>query len=134
MKVIGIDPGVNTGLCVWCTEKEEVLFLATFSIHNALKFVEMESKNDLIVVVEDARLWKNFKISFKAAAARRQGAGSVKRDSKIWEDFLKDLGITYRMIPPVQKIKPSQLSRLIGKKVTGQHQADAVVMVYKYKL
>lgn len=92
--LIGIDPGRHTGLAV--IKDGKLVRCETMKIHQALKELEglwdfMEY--DILVIVEDAR-----KRSGRPEAA--QGAGSVKRDSTIWEDFLSDLKIDFKMIAP----------------------------------
>ena len=93
--LIGIDPGKNTGLAV--IKDGKLVRCETMLIHEAMKELEGFGPDfveyDIHVVVEDAR-----KRSGKPEAA--QGAGSVKRDSVIWEDFLTDLKISFKMVAP----------------------------------
>ena len=93
--LIGIDPGKNTGLAV--IKDGKLVRCETMLIHEALKELEGFGPDyveyDIRVIVEDAR-----KRSGRPEAA--QGAGSVKRDSTIWEDFLQDLKISFKMIAP----------------------------------
>ena len=50
----------------------------------SIMFIFSSHKN---IIVEDADLSKeNFK--GENMAAKQQGAGSIKRDAKIWEDYL----------------------------------------------
>lgn len=93
--LIGIDPGRHTGLAV--IKDGKLVRCETMMIHEAMKELEGFGPDyveyDIHVVVEDAR-----KRSGKPEAA--QGAGAVKRDSSIWEDFLTDLKISFKMVPP----------------------------------
>lgn len=94
--LIGIDPGTHTGIAV--IKDGKLVRCETMMIHQALKELEGFAQSDYVeydihVIVEDAR-----KRSGKPEAA--QGAGSVKRDSTIWDDFLTDLKISFKMIPP----------------------------------
>lgn len=93
--LIGIDPGKFTGFAV--IKDGKLVRCETMMIHQALKELEGFGPDyveyDIHVVVEDAR-----QRSGKPEAA--QGAGSVKRDSVIWFDFLTDLKISFKMIPP----------------------------------
>lgn len=63
-----------------------------------------------------------------------QGAGSIKRDCKIWEDFLRDKGIPFKLIAP--KNNTTKLSAPAFKSITGytgrtcEHSRDAAMMVY----
>ena len=102
MICIGIDPGTHTGVAVWDTREGKFLSLETMPIHRALADVlEWRYKTgDLQVVFEDARqrTW----YGKGDTNAKLQGAGSVKRDCSIWEDFCKDYGIPYWAKPPVK--------------------------------
>lgn len=91
---IGIDPGHKTGIAI--TSKGKLIHCKTMKIHEAIKWMEqLALLPEVRVIVEDAR-----KRSGKPEAA--QGAGSVKRDCSIWFDYLKDLKISFKMIPPIR--------------------------------
>lgn len=133
---IGIDCGVNTGICVWNKEKKAIEDIRTIKIHTALSVVF-----DLYVIhgpllfvrVEDARLRTWFG---KAGKEQLQGAGSIKRDSLIWDDFLKDLGVDYEMVPP--KKNKTKLNAERFKQITGytgktnEHARDSAMLVFNY--
>lgn len=92
MKIrIGIDPGKYTGLAI--TVDGKLRNMDTLLIHEAMDAVRSINVPDLVVVVEDAR-----KRSGNPQAA--QGAGSIKRDCTIWEDFLQSLKISFKMVAP----------------------------------
>jgi hypothetical protein len=136
---IGIDTGVNTGFAVWDSEKKEFLLVASMPIHLALievQALEMMQKqrsdkpSKTKVRVEDARLRKYI----TGGREKLQGAGSVKRDAKIWEDFLTDYGIPYEMVAP--KNNRTKLTAEAFKKLTGfegktnSHGRDAAMLVF----
>lgn len=132
-RYIGIDTGTNTGIAVW--DKKERIFesIQTLKIHQALKRVEDLNELFLIkVYVEDARLRKWFG---STGREKLQGVGSVKRDARIWEDFLKDKGISYEMIPPMQNSTKMEedLFKIITKyeKRTSEHGRDAAMLVFQ---
>ena len=103
MICIGIDPGTHTGVAVWETRSGRFLNLETLPIHQAMDIVRYwngVTDGDIQVVFEDARQRKWF--GRGDASAKAQGAGSVKRDCSIWEDFCKDYGIPYWAKPPVK--------------------------------
>ncbi|HNQ42523.1 MAG TPA: hypothetical protein PKL22_10535 [Saprospiraceae bacterium] len=94
MKVrIGIDPGRSTGIAI--TVDGKLRNLDTMLIHEAMDAVRSINVPDMVVIVEDAR-----KRSGSPQAA--QGAGSVKRDCTIWEDFLESLKIGFKMVAPIR--------------------------------
>lgn len=67
---------------------------------------------------------------------RLQGVGSVKRDASIWEDYLKDLGVSFEMVAPkrnVTKLKQETFKRYTGwDKRTNEHGRDAAMLVFGY--
>lgn len=136
MIIIGIDPGVITGFAVWDDVARELKDVASLKIHEAMHRV-LELKPGL-VVFEDARQrnWfggRDDKQS-KYGAGVREGAGSVKRDCSIWEDFLKDHNIRFIARAPAAKgtkWKADKFQALTGwKGRTSEHARDAAVLVF----
>lgn len=133
---IGIDTGVNTGFAVWNPNTQKFMQLSTFKIHVAMAEVQAYAKEySLHVIVEDARQVRFFKQDQQAGArARAQGAGSVKRDAVIWEDFLTDLGVPFEMVRPSKAL--AKLDAKTFKAYTGiatrlsQHARDAAMLVF----
>lgn len=128
--VIGIDAGVNTGVA-YKNSTGEVLLLS-LSIHKAMEWVRLRCENDNIVLirVEDARKRKWFG---KNSIAKAQGAGSIKRDCRIWDDFLKDLGVKYEMVHPIRggtKWNAKTFKRTFGiKQRSNEHNRDAYLLI-----
>ena len=135
---IGIDCGVETGYAVWDTETRRLLDVRTLRLHQALTFVLniYEQRIPLTVVFEDARQrrWIPREGSLAQWKGRAMGAGSVKRDAVIWEDFCKDLGIPYLAEPPKKGL--TKWNAETFKKVTGwkgrtsNHARDAALLVF----
>ena len=134
MICIGIDPGTHTGVAVWETREGKFLSLETLPIHRALLRVMLIAdltKEDVQVVFEDARqrTW----YGKGDTNAKAQGAGSVKRDCSIWEDFCKDYGIPFWAKPPVKgatKVSADyfkMVSHYQGR--TSEHSRDAAMLV-----
>lgn len=136
MYCIGIDTGKHTGFAVWDTEKRQLDFVDTIPIHEALLHVRsMSWKGNVEVYFEDARQrkWYGTKTA-KEDRNKLQGAGSVKRDSTIWEDALKDWGIPFHAVAPkhnVTKMTPEFFRALTGwKGRTSEHARDAAMLVF----
>lgn len=139
MIYIGIDPGIKTGFAIICNDQKEAL---TVTIHNAFPLIKQLLKRDdkIHVRVEDARKRKWFGVKSKD---KQQGAGSIKRDSKIWEDFLtelsskKDSKLTFEMLHPIKggtKINKVLFKKISGiTKVTSEHARDAYMLIHDYK-
>lgn len=134
MICIGIDPGTHTGFAVWDTREGRFLSLETLPIHQALVKVMVWKDNvgnDLQVVFEDARQRTWF--GKGDTNAKLQGAGSVKRDCSIWEDFCRDYNISYWAKPPIKgatKVSSSYfktISHWPGR--TSEHSRDAAMLV-----
>lgn len=135
---IGIDCGVNTGICVWDSARKKMQYLNSLPIHKAMdevKYWQRYSVDKIFVRVEDARLrkWVPHEKNEKAERGRREGAGSVKRDAKIWEDFLNDIGIPYELVAPKDnktKVDAEYFKKLTGyDKRTNDHERDAGMLV-----
>jgi len=133
---IGIDTGVNTGFAVWYKDSKRLGVISTLKIHVAMAEVQAYAKDfDIHVIVEDARQVRFFKQEQRAGAqSRAQGAGSVKRDAVIWEDFLTDLGVSFEMVRPSKAL--AKLNAKTFKAYTGidtrlsQHARDAAMLVF----
>ena len=141
MICIGIDPGTHTGVAVWDTREGKFLSLETLPIHRALEKVKELSHpfwhidklyhDDIQVVFEDARQRTWF--GKGDVSAKMQGAGSVKRDCSIWEDFCKDYDIPFQAKPPVKgatKISADYFKMVSGwTGRTSEHSRDAAMLV-----
>ena len=132
MIYIGIDPGTHTGMAIWDSRKGKFLFLETLSIHRALQVVHhMSMEWEVVVVFEDARQRKWF--GEGDISAKQQGAGSVKRDCSIWEDFCNDYDIRFEARPPIKgatKVTAEyfkMISHYQGR--TSSHSRDAAMLV-----
>ena len=134
---IGIDPGVNTGIAVWDTEQKSFIAIQTLKIHEAMRIIEMtiqnNGKENVRVRFEDARLRTWFG---KSGREQLQGAGSVKRDSKIWDDFLQDQGVEFQPVAPranTTKTDQKQFQRITGyRERTSNHARDAAMLVFGF--
>lgn len=134
MLKIGIDPGCDTGIAIFNSEKKELQEVSSVKIHKAMNTIILLKDDISIVRVEDARKRKWFGESGKEVL---QGAGSIKRDCKIWEDFLKDLGVNYEMVPP--RFNKTKISHDLFVKITkwekrtNEHARDAAMLIVEQK-
>lgn len=134
--VIGIDTGVHTGVAI--KVDGEYTDILTLPLHKALFLVLhrfTESEGNCMVYFEDARLrkWIPDSGDIRREMGRRQGAGSVKRDAVIWEEFLTDYGIPFQPMKPAKgATKPSEEQFRIytgWKKRTSNHARDAAFLI-----
>ncbi|RYZ48303.1 MAG: hypothetical protein EOP49_18995 [Sphingobacteriales bacterium] len=141
MIIIGIDPGVQTGVAVYDTKKKNFEELRTMKLHDAFELVLNYKSLIGMVRVEDARKRTGGFAAMdarqeKSGAAVREGVGSVKRDCTAWEDFLIAKGIPHEMVKPGRaktKITGDFFRKLTGwaKKVS-IHARDAGMMVWGF--
>lgn len=139
--IIGIDTGVNTGFAVWDKEKRKLIIIEVVKIHTAMQWIQdtnVANHGFIKVRIEDARLrkWIPRQKNARDEAGMREGAGSIKRDAIIWEDYLTDIGIEFELVAPKDnktKIKSDYFARLTGwAKKTNEHGRDAAMLVFGY--
>ena len=135
---IGIDTGRDTGFAVW--DGARFIELDTRPLHRALfavrDYAQIYGATGVTVYIEDARLrtWIPREKSYSEAKGRAMGAGSVKRDASVWEDFCTDYGIRLVKVPPkynTTKLAPQVFARITGYKGrTSEHARDAAMLVF----
>lgn len=129
---IGIDCGKKTGIAIWnCTARQWVE-IKTVQIDEAWEIVQdYASGHDIEVVVEDAR---QATFGRQNDIHKAQGAGSVKRDAVIWQDYLTRKKIPFRMVRPAKsKTKLDKQAFINLTKYTGltsNHSRDAAMLVW----
>ena len=134
--IVGIDPGVKTGLATWDIIEQKLVAVETLPILRALgrvsELIAAEGKIDL--VFEDSRQRKWFG---KAGREKLQGVGSVKRDCGIWQEFCEMHDIKFTARPPQPGSTKWSSDRF--KKVTkwqprtSEHSRDAALLVFGSK-
>lgn len=140
MKYIGIDTGTNTGFAIWNVDTQSFDCIDCVPIHVALERVlnlwRTDDDNDIVVRFEDARQrrWIPDTHNLRREMGRRQGAGSVKRDCQIWEDFLTDWDIPHEARAPrfnCTKLDAKQFKALTKWPArTNPHMRDAAMLVF----
>lgn len=138
---IGIDTGVLTGYAEWDKSTQQLDYVGSVPIHTAMNFLQdarLNRSGRFYVRVEDARLrkWIPRMPTASRERGRSEGAGSVKRDAKIWEDFLMDLNIDFELVAPKAnktKMQAETFRKLTGyRPITSSHGRDAAMLVYGY--
>lgn len=132
---IGIDCGVNTGISLYDREKKDLIIVDSDMIHVAIDYIKkifadnVVNKDDTLIIIEDAR-----QVQFNTDKMKAQGAGSVKRDAKIWADFLEDYKIPHLMVRPkkaITKLSAEQFKEITGwSERTNNHGRDAAMLVW----
>lgn len=139
MIVVGIDPGIHTGLAVWDTSSRQFLEIRTVGIVAAMEYLS-EIRQDRgigLLVFEDARqrTWIPREKDIRQVKGRAMGAGSVKRDCSIWEEWCKAKGIQFIATRPktgLTKLTDAYFRGLTGyDRRTNDHGRDAAMLVFQ---
>ena len=134
----GIDPGVHTGLAIWDSDAHRFAEIVTASIVGAMNIVRQyaDGGRDVRLVVEDARkrTWIPREQNLSQFKGRAMGAGSVKRDCAIWEEFAEYHALPIQLLPPrkgLTKWDSDAFARVTGwKGRTSNHARDAAILVF----
>ena len=134
---IGIDPGVNTGLAVWHTDIKQFTTVQSCNIIGAMDRIHVIKRNtqcEIRIRIEDARKRTFFGNNETQVQEKRMGAGSVRRNSHIWEQFCQHYGYDFEMVHPrynKTKLNAKQFQQFTGwNHQTNQHGRDAAMLVY----
>jgi predicted glycosyltransferase involved in capsule biosynthesis len=135
MILIGIDPGTTTGVGIWDKTQKKIVDIRSGGIiemYHYVMAVHQSLYNDQVkLYIEDARKRKWYGTNTKGKA---QGAGSIKRDCKIWEEICTEHNWDYEMIHPIKgatKMNHKQFCRITGyTQRTNEHGRDATMLVY----
>lgn len=139
MLVVGIDPGLHTGLAVWDTSARQFLEIRCSGIVSAMDYLSDLSRDRGIglVVFEDARQrkWIPRERDLAQMKGRAMGAGSVKRDCSIWEEWCDARNIQYIATRPkngMTKLTDAYFRGITGyDRRTNEHGRDAAMLVFQ---
>lgn len=139
MLVVGIDPGLHTGLAVWDTSARQFLDIRCSGIVSAMDYLSDLSRDRGIglVVFEDARQrkWIPRERDLAQMKGRAMGAGSVKRDCSIWEEWCDARNIQYIATRPkngMTKLTDAYFRGITGyDRRTNEHGRDAAMLVFQ---
>ena len=138
MIVVGLDPGVHTGVAVWDTVSRTILDIRCSGIVDAMEYLRRlkEARGIGLVVFEDARQrkWIPREKDLSQFRGRAMGAGSVKRDCSIWEEWCKYNRIDCVKTPPrpgMTKLTDAYFRGITGyDRRTNEHGRDAAMLVF----
>jgi hypothetical protein len=129
--LIAIDPGTDTGLCVYRNRKD--FELHTLTIIAAIDMVRKLHETEKIkVYIENPNLRKWFGTTGRE---KLQGAGSIKRDFAIWKEVFISYKIEFVELSPANikglKMNQTNFNQLTGYlKKSSVHARDAAMMVW----
>ena len=132
--IVGLDPGVKTGFAIWSRAEQRLTAVETLCITQAMTRIRAMADAETLhsVRFEDARLRSWFGAKGREAL---QGAGSVKRDCSIWQEFLSGLvGVPFLPVSPHgkgAKLDARAFAKLTGwQGRTSEHGRDAAMLVW----
>ena len=131
--IIGIDPGVKTGIA--CKHNGEILWANTLTIWQLFEQLDAPGyggpNHNVLYVIEDARKRKWFGSN---SASKVQGAGWIKVFCGQIEAYMKERGKKHRMIAPIKggtKLTASMVKKITGfDQVTNEHERDAIMIAW----
>lgn len=151
--IIGIDPGKTTGVAIKRMDafNGTLTEVTSCALHRAFALLAPYDRATTLVVFEDARLrewygtgeqalYRKFIGNMPMTQQERHaykglllGAGSVKRDCTIWEDYLTDEGFLFvgqRPQAKKTKLQGDFFKRVTGYKArTNEHGRDAAMLI-----
>lgn len=131
--ICGIDPGVKTGIAFY--DGKKFIWTGTCDIIVAMgKVLDFRFQcGGIHVNIEDPNLRKWYGTN---ADAKRQGAGSIKRDYSVWVSFFKFNAIPFTPYAPksIGCIPASVARKMTGKGRTSEHERDAMMLALKRPL
>lgn len=132
--IAGIDPGVKTGLSIWDRKRKGFEKIYSSGILVIQGFILSHYKPDQIFFrLEDARLRTWFGKSQREVL---QGAGSIKRDCQIWEEFFLLHDYEFELVAPKNnktKLDAKLFSKMTGwKERTNEHERDSAMLCFNY--
>ena len=130
--IIGIDPGVTTGIAIWTPKTKTFHQIYSGSILEVMRKLECYAVfGNNLFVIENPNLRKWFGNSGRE---RLQGAGSIKRDYSIWVEWFSENKANFKDIAPKSvstKLDSGNFKKITGwDKTTNSHSRDAGMMVF----
>ena len=135
-KIIGIDPGKNTGLAVF--QDNKLIELHTFTAYQAIKFLQSNKEHIKHVVIESSAkqsfIWNKNNKSTNAFGRHARNIGSVDGVVRMFLECCEEEEIQIYSISPLQKgakWDSDKFKRYFQEytKKTNEHQRDAAVCV-----
>ena len=138
MRVIGIDPGLNTGIAIY--EDGKLTELLTIEPINLADIFSHYSGEPLFIVFEDSRLQSHIWIPSQSkgvAANIARKVGMVDAWCYMIERLCESYDIAYMRVSP--KAKGEKLNAEDFKRITGwkgksnQHERDAAMVAWQFR-
>ena len=138
--VVAIDPGTTTGMSIYEKKRNALIWCEQMKIHEAiLSIMSIVRKNEALnihIIVEDAR-------NISGMYSNKMGAGSIRRDCSIWEDYLNDITKKHKNVHTSYlrptgnrflKMEAEAWKKYVNweGKAPGEHARDSATYLFKY--
>ncbi len=141
--LIGIDPGVHTGVAVYNTDSERLIGLITTDFWSASSILRQLKKGyEIKSVIEDPS--QNRPVFIRPGATKgemikiAQNVGMNKKEGLLWIEFCKRNSIPFLASKPTKnsntKLDAVMFGKLTGwNKRSSEHSRDAAMLVFGLK-
>lgn len=145
MTYVGIDPGINTGVCVWDSVQKKIVYLKTMDFWEVIGFFESLRVTctplPIKVIIENSALNKPTFVkpggntTLKMQKISRN-VGSNQRESVLLIEGVRRLGFTVEEVKPTgtrgvkRKWDAEYFKKLTGISKASQHARDAAMLVF----
>jgi hypothetical protein len=147
MVLVGIDPGLKTGVCAWDTKLKKIVFIKTMDFWEVIDyFSQMKHTSDVTnqqvkAVIENSALNKptfvkpggNTNLKMQKIS---RNVGSNQRESVLLIEGVRRLGFSVEEIRPTgkhgvkRKWSAEYFEKLTGISKASQHARDAAMLVF----
>ena len=132
-RVIGIDPGKNTGYA----EYDGELFAFKITFWRAVDLISAYLPEETAVIVELPRskhVWHGKGQNSKAMARTGVNVGSVVREAELLAERFISLGYTVVTVHPKGKTTAEEVKHITGYEGrTNEHTRDAIMLAWSHK-
>lgn len=131
---IGIDPGRNTGICIYSIKTKTIINLELRDFWGAVQIIDQLS-NDAVFIIEDPQLNKpvfNRGLKVNSNLKVAQDVGRNKEQAYLLIEYMKMKNITFKQVrPSVEKWDHKYFVKLTKWQGTSnEHVRDAARLVW----
>lgn len=133
MKIIGIDPGIKTGVAVYDKTLGRLVDVFITDFWGAYEYTKDNQHDILIqkVIIEVPQTKFNWHKSQHSTTSAN--VGGIYREANLLADGIEKLGIKVIRQHPQGKTTHDQIKRLTGwNKPTNEHTRDAIMLCWGY--
>lgn len=131
--LIGIDPGKQTGVCVYDTKTKIIVDLYETNFWGLIGLIEIWKDEFFILEKPNSKhVWHEAK-TIKHAKVIGANVGSVYREAELIEEYLKLKGYKHKTVHPKGKKTLEEFKLITGyKRNATEHERDAAMLCVNY--